>query len=152
MSGDTPHYKPPESTVKLCQANLNNVFDQTPKLATDGDFGQKTQDAMTAAFQRLRINGTVHAPGATDHSIAVCPAGRTNGRGRRRPRPNDSRRRADDGVEPATSGLGSRVDANDGRQRSTTTGGETRMAPPEAAVWPATQAVLGFTASSTFWR
>ena len=49
-----------ESTVKLCQAILNDIFDQTPKLATDGDFGQKTQDAMTAAFQRLRINGTVH--------------------------------------------------------------------------------------------
>jgi hypothetical protein len=49
-----------ESTVKLCQAILNDIFDQSPKLSTDGDFGDKTQRAMTAALQKLQIEGTVH--------------------------------------------------------------------------------------------
>jgi hypothetical protein len=48
-----------ESTVKLCQAILNDIFDQTPKLATDGDFGDNTQNALTAALDRLEIAGTV---------------------------------------------------------------------------------------------
>jgi hypothetical protein len=48
-----------ESTVKLCQAILNEIFDTSPRLDTDGDFGGRTRDAMTAAFQRLQIDGTV---------------------------------------------------------------------------------------------
>jgi hypothetical protein len=63
-NGISQRFNTMESTVKLCQAILNEIFDQTPKLSTDGDFGEKTRDAMTAAFSKLQIAGTVQDPRA----------------------------------------------------------------------------------------
>jgi hypothetical protein len=47
------------STVSLCQAVLNEIFGHTPRLAVDGDLGPKTQGAIDAALQRLRLGGTL---------------------------------------------------------------------------------------------
>lgn len=45
------------STVTLCQALLNDIFDQTPKLAIDGDLGLKTSAAIGDAIEKLRLTG-----------------------------------------------------------------------------------------------
>jgi len=41
------------SSVKLCQAVLNDIFGE--KLATDGDFGTNTREAFGRATERLRL-------------------------------------------------------------------------------------------------
>ena len=47
------------STVKLAQAVCNEIFEQSPKLRIDGDFGSKTREALQAALQRLHLDGDV---------------------------------------------------------------------------------------------
>jgi hypothetical protein len=45
------------TTVKLVQALCNEVFDTHPKLKVDGNFGQKTADAVAAALGTLGLQG-----------------------------------------------------------------------------------------------
>ena len=59
-NGISPAFNTMESTVKLLQAILNEIFGQSPKLGTDGGFAEKTKNATTAAMHRLQIDGTVH--------------------------------------------------------------------------------------------
>ena len=44
------------STVTLAQAVLNDIFDATPQLAIDGDFGSKTKGALELAMQKVGLS------------------------------------------------------------------------------------------------
>ena len=48
--------------MSLCQAMLNEIFGQTPKLTIDKRYGEKTDAAMRDALSRLRLEGTVDDP------------------------------------------------------------------------------------------
>lgn len=48
-----------EATVKLTQAILNEIFGTTPKLDTDGDFGEKSQAAFGEALGQLQLTGSI---------------------------------------------------------------------------------------------
>jgi len=48
-----------EATVKLLQAILNDIFGHTPKLDTDGDYGQKSQTAFSMALAQLQLTGSI---------------------------------------------------------------------------------------------
>jgi hypothetical protein len=43
------------STVSLCQAVLNEIHGQSPRLVVDGSYGARTQAALRAALTRLRL-------------------------------------------------------------------------------------------------
>ena len=47
------------SSVKLCQAVLNDIWGETPRLAIDGDYGQKTDAAFRRATERLGVTGQI---------------------------------------------------------------------------------------------
>lgn len=51
-----------EASVSLCQAMMNDIFGQTPKLTIDKRYGEKTDAAITAALSRLRLDGTLDDP------------------------------------------------------------------------------------------
>ena len=48
-----------EATVKLLQAVLNDIHGHTPRLDTDGDYGQKSKDAFGQAMQQLQLTGSI---------------------------------------------------------------------------------------------
>ncbi len=48
-----------EATVKLLQAILNDIYGHTPKLETDGDFGQKSKEAFGQAVEQLQLTGSI---------------------------------------------------------------------------------------------
>jgi hypothetical protein len=47
------------STVTLTQAILNDIWDASPKLAVDGDFGTKTAGALAKVLQRIGLSNDV---------------------------------------------------------------------------------------------
>jgi hypothetical protein len=47
------------STVTLTQAVLNDIWDASPKLVVDGDFGQNTAAALAKVFQRIGLPNDV---------------------------------------------------------------------------------------------
>ena len=47
------------STVTLTQAVLNDIWDASPKLAVDGDFGEKTAAALAKVLQRIGLTNDV---------------------------------------------------------------------------------------------
>lgn len=48
-----------QATVKLLQAILNDIYGQTPKLETDGDFGQKSKQSFGQAMSQLQLTGSI---------------------------------------------------------------------------------------------
>jgi hypothetical protein len=47
------------AAVTLCQAILNDIFGQSPKLEIDGAFGPKTSAALQTALAKVQLTGTV---------------------------------------------------------------------------------------------
>ena len=45
-----------ESTVKLLQAVLNDIYGTTPKLVVDGDYGSKSKAAFKAALAKVNLS------------------------------------------------------------------------------------------------
>jgi len=57
--GDVRFRSGVSSTVKLCQAILNEIFGTSPRLAIDGGYGPKTQAALRDALETLQLSGDV---------------------------------------------------------------------------------------------
>ncbi len=51
------------ATVKLLQAVLNDIHGAEPRLATDGSYGQKSEDAFARAMERMRLAGSIDSVG-----------------------------------------------------------------------------------------
>lgn len=48
-----------EATVKLLQAILNDIHRHTPRLDTDGDYGQESRTAFGQAMEQLQLTGSI---------------------------------------------------------------------------------------------
>ena len=55
--GPRPFTASSEATVKLVQAICNHIFDHSPKLTIDGDFGSSSKAAATDAMRKVDLAG-----------------------------------------------------------------------------------------------
>jgi hypothetical protein len=57
--GPRPFTTSSEATVKLVQAICNHIFDRSPKLTIDGDFGSSSKAAATQAMRKVDLAGDI---------------------------------------------------------------------------------------------